>query len=105
QGVRLPTLGCFDIVPTRIKVGHETVTVQRPVFYLARNLVATHYLTDDPNYLPGHKVLEPLKYCEVAKRVSVSRKKVENCILGTTSLLSFCLGKGKNIALVLRDVG
>ncbi|NXS77162.1 CCD81 protein, partial [Pandion haliaetus] len=27
------------------------------------------------------------------------------CIQGTTSLLSYCLGKGENIALVLRDIG
>lgn len=35
----------------------------------------------------------------------MSRQKVENCIQGTMSLLSHCLGKGENVALVLRDVG
>ncbi|NXS39437.1 CCD81 protein, partial [Balaeniceps rex] len=54
---------------------------------------------------PGDKVLEPLKYAKVAMDASVSRRKVEGCILGITSLLSHCLGKGKNAALVLRDVG
>ncbi|KFQ54148.1 Coiled-coil domain-containing protein 81, partial [Pelecanus crispus] len=29
----------------------------------------------------------------------------EGCILGITSLLSHCLGKGDNAALVLKDVG
>ncbi|KFZ45862.1 Coiled-coil domain-containing protein 81, partial [Antrostomus carolinensis] len=54
---------------------------------------------------PGHKELEPLKYTKVAKAVSMSWQKVESCIQGTTSLLSHCLGKGENVALVLRDVG
>ncbi|KFP35967.1 Coiled-coil domain-containing protein 81, partial [Chlamydotis macqueenii] len=54
---------------------------------------------------PGKKELEPLKYAKVTKDASVSRQKVMDCILGTTSLLSLCLGKGENIALVLRDVG
>ncbi|NXX57601.1 CCD81 protein, partial [Scopus umbretta] len=54
---------------------------------------------------PGNKVLEPLKYAKVATDASVSRRKVEACILGVTSLLSHCLGKGENTALVLRDVG
>ncbi|NXW11231.1 CCD81 protein, partial [Fregetta grallaria] len=54
---------------------------------------------------PGNKELEPLKYAKVATDASVSRRKVEGCILGITSLLSHCLGKGENAALVLRDVG
>ncbi|NXN09540.1 CCD81 protein, partial [Indicator maculatus] len=54
---------------------------------------------------PGNKELEPLKYSKVAATASVSRQKVEGCIEGTTSLLSHCLGKGENVALILRDVG
>ncbi|NXA27968.1 CCD81 protein, partial [Ibidorhyncha struthersii] len=54
---------------------------------------------------PGNKELEPLKYTKVAMAASVSRQKVEVCIQGTMSLLSHCLGKGENIALVLRDIG
>ncbi|NXK26069.1 CCD81 protein, partial [Arenaria interpres] len=54
---------------------------------------------------PGNKEVEPLKYAKVATAASVSRQKVEACIQGTTSLLSYCLGKGENIALVLKDVG
>ncbi|KAF1406055.1 Coiled-coil domain-containing protein 81, partial [Spheniscus humboldti] len=54
---------------------------------------------------PGNKELEPLKYAKVATDASVSRRKVEGCILGVTSLLSHCVGKGENVALVLRNVG
>ncbi|NXK01050.1 CCD81 protein, partial [Corythaixoides concolor] len=54
---------------------------------------------------PGNKELEPLKYAKVAMDASVSRQKAEGCLLGTTSLLSHCLGKGENVALVLKDVG
>ncbi|NXG59219.1 CCD81 protein, partial [Hemiprocne comata] len=54
---------------------------------------------------PGNKELEPLKHIKVATVASVSRQKVERCIQGTTCLLSHCLGKGENIALVLRDIG
>ncbi|KFQ74279.1 Coiled-coil domain-containing protein 81, partial [Phoenicopterus ruber ruber] len=53
----------------------------------------------------GNKELEPLKYTKVAAATSVSGLKVEGCIQGTTSLLSHCLGKGENIALILRNVG
>ncbi|NWI35156.1 CCD81 protein, partial [Sula dactylatra] len=54
---------------------------------------------------PGNKEVEPMKYAKVATDAFVSRHKVENCIQGTMSLLSYCLGKGENVALVLRDVG
>ncbi|KFU88832.1 Coiled-coil domain-containing protein 81, partial [Chaetura pelagica] len=53
----------------------------------------------------GNKELEPLKYSKVATAISVSRRKVEGCIQGTVSLLSHCLGKGKNVSLILKDVG
>ncbi|NXP44797.1 CCD81 protein, partial [Heliornis fulica] len=53
----------------------------------------------------GNKVLEPVKYGKVAAAASVSLRKVEACMQGTVSLLSHCLGKGKNIAFVLKDVG
>ena len=46
-----------------------------------------------------------MKYAKVAVDAAVSVRKVEDCIQGTTSLLSHCLGKGENVALVLRDVG
>ncbi|KFW96885.1 Coiled-coil domain-containing protein 81, partial [Phalacrocorax carbo] len=54
---------------------------------------------------PGNKELEPMKYAKVATDAFVSRQKVEGCIQGTMSLLSYCLGKGENVALVLREVG
>ncbi|NXW52648.1 CCD81 protein, partial [Nyctiprogne leucopyga] len=54
---------------------------------------------------PGNKEVEPLKFTQVAKAVCMSWQKTENCIQGTTSLLSHCLGKGENVAFVLRDVG
>ncbi|NXN25286.1 CCD81 protein, partial [Nycticryphes semicollaris] len=56
-----------------------------------------------PVVLPGNKELEPLKYSEVV--TSVPRQKVEGSIQGTTSLLSRCLAKGDNVALVLKDLG
>ncbi|NXN65413.1 CCD81 protein, partial [Himantopus himantopus] len=105
QGVRIPTLGCFDTVPKRIHVGNEAVTIQKPVFHLARNLAVVHNLMDDKAYLPGNKELEPLKYAKVAMAASVSRQKVEVCIQGTTSLFSHCLGKGENVSLVMKDIG
>ncbi|KFV47455.1 Coiled-coil domain-containing protein 81, partial [Gavia stellata] len=48
---------------------------------------------------------EPLKYFKVATAASVPRWKVGDCIQGTMSLLSYCLGKGENVALVLRVIG
>ncbi|NXY80490.1 CCD81 protein, partial [Glareola pratincola] len=105
QGVRIPSLGYFDTVLQRIQVGDEAVTIQSPMFHLAMNLAVGHNLMDDKAYLPGNKEVEPLAYTKVATAASVSRLKAESCIQGTVSLLSRCLGKGENIALVLRDVG
>ncbi|NXF42140.1 CCD81 protein, partial [Nyctibius bracteatus] len=105
QGVRIPSIGSFDVIPKRIQVGDEVVTMQKPVFRLARNLIVVHNLTDNKSYLPGNKEVEALKYNKVAEAIKVSRQKVEHCIQGTASLLSRCLGKGENVALVLSDIG
>ncbi|XP_027597513.1 coiled-coil domain-containing protein 81-like [Pipra filicauda] len=105
KGIRVPTLGSFDVVHTEIPVGDRTVTLQRPMFYLARNLGGVSNLMDNNIDLTGDKPLEPLKYAQVAVEASVSRRKAESCILGTTSLLYHCLAKGAGAAFVLRDVG
>ncbi|XP_051667899.1 coiled-coil domain-containing protein 81-like [Manacus candei] len=105
KGIRVPTLGSFDVAHTEIPVGDRTVTLQRPVFYLARNLGGVSNLMDTNTDLTGDKPLEPLKYAEVALEASVSRRKAESCVLGTTSLLYHCLAKGVGAAFVLRDVG
>ncbi|NWT53193.1 CCD81 protein, partial [Erythrocercus mccallii] len=104
QGIRIPTLGSFDVVPTETLVGNKTVILQMPVFHLARNLGGAQNM-DNKDNLPGGKQLEPLKYARVALEASVSRRKAESCILGTTSLLCHCLQKGTGVAFVLRDVG
>ncbi|NWZ30528.1 CCD81 protein, partial [Asarcornis scutulata] len=54
---------------------------------------------------PGHKELEPLKLPEVAANVYMSSQRVDSCIQGTVSLISRCVGKGENIALILKDMG
>lgn len=143
QGVRIPTLGSFDVVQTETLVGNKTVILQRPVFHLARNIgegqnlenkddlagktedltpqvwgaVGNHttFLRAPPGKhlwgsasipgFPGDKQQEPLKYARVAMEASVSRRKVESCILGTTSLLHHCLENGMSVAFVLNDVG
>ncbi|NXR12828.1 CCD81 protein, partial [Semnornis frantzii] len=105
QGVWIPTLGYFDTVPREVMMGGETVTLQMPTFHLARNLVCAHSLTDDRALLPGNEELEPLKYSKVVATASVSWWKVECCTKGTMSLLSHCLRKGENVALILKDIG
>ncbi|NXG78290.1 CCD81 protein, partial [Baryphthengus martii] len=105
QGVRIPTLGSFEVIPQQVQVGKEVLTIPKPTFRLARNLVDVHDLPDDKDLLPGNKELEPLKYFKAASAVAVSRRKVEICVEGTTSLLWQCLAKGHNVALVLKDLG
>ncbi|KAM8982816.1 uncharacterized protein PRD47_001029 [Ara ararauna] len=104
QGIRIPTLGSFDVVSARIQVGKRSVTIRKPAFRVAPNLGLVHNLTDNQD-LRGDKELEPLNYSKVATDAHVSRRQAKRCILGTTSLLSRCLGKGHNVALLLRDVG
>ncbi|XP_066841450.1 coiled-coil domain-containing protein 81-like isoform X2 [Anser cygnoides] len=82
QGVRIPALGSFDVVPRWVKDGNKTVIFLMPTFRLARNLVITHNLTDDKEYLPGHKELEPLKVAEVAANACMSQQRAENCMRG-----------------------
>lgn len=47
QGIRIPTLGSFDVVSTCIQVGNRTVTVRKPVFRVAWNLGLVHNLMDN----------------------------------------------------------
>ncbi|XP_047912747.1 uncharacterized protein [Anser cygnoides] len=105
KGVRIPTLGSFDIIQKRIQAGDTAVILQWPVFHLATNLINTHHLVDSKGSLPAHKKLEPLRRAKVAADACVSWQKAESCIRGTMSLISQCLREGENIALVLRDVG
>lgn len=56
QGIRIPTLGSFEVVPTRIQVGDEVSAIPCPVFRLARNIAETHGLVDNKDYLPGRTV-------------------------------------------------
>lgn len=72
QGIRIPTLGSFDVVPTRIQVGKEVMTVQRPVFRLARNIVVVHGLVDDKDYLLGTITSEALAGCTVGLRGGIA---------------------------------
>ncbi|XP_035190676.1 coiled-coil domain-containing protein 81-like [Oxyura jamaicensis] len=105
QGVRIPTLGSFDTIPEQVRVQASDLTVQRPVFRLARNLADAHQLTEDKAYVPGDKLLEPLRYAQIAAATFVSAKRVVGCIQATMSLFSRCIRKGKNVALILKDIG
>nr|XP_047933317.1 coiled-coil domain-containing protein 81-like isoform X2 [Anser cygnoides] len=231
KGVHIPTLGSFDTIPEQVRVQAGDLTVQRPVFRLARNLSDAHQLTDDKAYVPGElsayslgswqlrevhvpplhgrgdqmspiplpgrrvadnpqtetaccgagvttgslcaiaarasipeklpggkqapgtcsaagsshssapcplqqgiprepggcwgvgvacvtapspallcgfpgdKLLEPLRYTHIAAATFVSAKRVVGCIQATMSLFSRCIGKGKNVALILKDIG
>ncbi|XP_057274902.1 coiled-coil domain-containing protein 81-like [Pezoporus wallicus] len=105
KGVRIPSLGTLDVVQEKIQVGDELVTIHRPTFSLARNLALVHNLMGNKLYAPGNKELEPLKYSKVASSIPTSRQKVERCVQGTMSQLSYCLGKGETVALVLKDIG
>lgn len=60
QGVRIPTLGSFDIIQKRIQAGDTAVILQWPVFHLATNLINTHHLVDSKGSLPGKAVDETL---------------------------------------------
>ncbi|XP_040424008.1 uncharacterized protein LOC121075128 isoform X1 [Cygnus olor] len=54
---------------------------------------------------PGDKLLEPLRYTHIAAATFVSVKRVVGCIQATMSLFSRCIGKGRNVALILKDIG
>lgn len=60
QGVRIPTLGSFDIIQKRIQAGDKAMIFQWPVFHLATNLINTHHLEDSNGSLPGKAVDETL---------------------------------------------
>lgn len=54
---------------------------------------------------PGDKLLEPLRYAQIAAATFVSAKRVVGCIQATMSLFSRCIRKGRNVALILKDIG
>ncbi|KAI6061811.1 Coiled-coil domain-containing protein 81 [Aix galericulata] len=105
KGVRIPTLGSFDVIQKRIQAGDKAMVFQWPVFHLATNLINTHHLVDSNGSLPAHKKLEPLRRAQVASDACVPWQKAESCIRGTMALISQCLREGENVALVLRDLG
>ncbi|XP_015726408.1 coiled-coil domain-containing protein 81-like isoform X1 [Coturnix japonica] len=105
KGIRIPTLGSFDTILERVQVGAGYLAVQRPVFYLARNLAEGHRLTVDMSYMPGNKVLQPMQQAQIAATTFVSSKRVVRCIQATMSLFSRCIAQGRNTALILRDIG
>lgn len=53
----------------------------------------------------GNKVLQPLQYARIAAATFVSPKRVVRCIQATMSLFSRCIAQGRNVALILRDIG
>ncbi|XP_029819840.1 steroid 21-hydroxylase-like [Manacus vitellinus] len=85
---------------TETQMENKIVILQKPVLCLP----LAHSLLDNKDNLAGNKQLEPLNYAKVAVEAFVFQRKVEGCILSTTSLLSHCLGKGERMAFVLRDV-
>ncbi|XP_021269093.1 coiled-coil domain-containing protein 81-like [Numida meleagris] len=105
KGVWIPTFGSFDTISTDIRTANGTVTLQWPVFHLARNLRAMCHLKSYKESLPAHKEVEPLKYSEVAAAASVSWQRGKACIQSTVYLLSSCLQNGENVAFVLKDIG
>ncbi|XP_072216864.1 uncharacterized protein [Excalfactoria chinensis] len=105
KGVWIPTFGSFDIISKEIRTKDKTVTLCWPVFQLARNLIAVHHLKSRSEFLPVDRKVEALKSSQVAAATSVSWKTAQKCIQSTVSLLSSCLQNGKNVAVVLKDVG
>ncbi|XP_072193323.1 uncharacterized protein [Excalfactoria chinensis] len=105
KGVWIPTFGSFDIISKEIRTKDRTVTLCWPVFQLARNLIAVHHLKSRRGSLPVDRKVEALKSSQVAAAASVSWKTAQKCIQSTVSLLSSCLQNGKNVAVVLKDVG
>ncbi|XP_072217269.1 uncharacterized protein [Excalfactoria chinensis] len=105
KGVWIPTFGSFDIISKEIRTKDRTVTLCWPVFQLARNLIAVHHLKSCRGSLPVDRKVEALKSSQVAAAASVSWKTAQKCIQSTVSLLSSCLQNGKNVAVVLKDVG
>ncbi|KFQ22060.1 hypothetical protein N332_02060, partial [Mesitornis unicolor] len=53
---------------------------------------------------PGNKDLEPIRYMVIATATSGPQCQVEVAIQRTLSLLSQCLVRGENVALVLQDI-
>ncbi|XP_040404097.1 coiled-coil domain-containing protein 81-like [Cygnus olor] len=67
QAVRIPSLGTFTVVTEQVaSQKNDIVTVERPMFHLAKAIVHNHDLRYDYIDVPGHLHFEELPYAQIA---------------------------------------
>ncbi|XP_047909402.2 coiled-coil domain-containing protein 81-like isoform X1 [Anser cygnoides] len=106
QAVRIPGLGTFTVVTEQVaSQKNDIVTVERPMFHLAKAIVHNYDLRYDYIDIPGHLHFEELPYAQIASENNVSESLVRLCIDRTTRLFCVCIEDRQNVAFLWRDVG
>eukprot|EP00075_Anas_platyrhynchos_P016676 XP_027305929.1 coiled-coil domain-containing protein 81-like [Anas platyrhynchos] len=106
QAVRIPGLGTFTVVTEQVaNQEKDIVTVERPVFHLAKAIVHNNDLRYDYIDVPGYAHFEELPYAQIASENNVSESLVRLCIERSTRLFRVCIEDRQNIAFLWRDIG
>ncbi|XP_068528359.1 coiled-coil domain-containing protein 81-like [Anas acuta] len=106
QAVRIPGLGTFTVVTEQVaNKEKDIVTVERPVFHLAKAIVHNNDLRYDYIDVPGYAHFEELPYAQIASENNVSESLVRLCIERSTRLFRVCIEDRQNIAFLWRDIG
>eukprot|EP00075_Anas_platyrhynchos_P017841 XP_027307094.1 titin-like [Anas platyrhynchos] len=106
QAVHIPGLGTFTVVTEQVaNQEKDIVTVERPVFHLAKAIVHNNDLRYDYIDVPGYAHFEELPYAQIASENNVSESLVRLCIERSTRLFRVCIEDRQNIAFLWRDIG
>ncbi|POI25439.1 hypothetical protein CIB84_010811 [Bambusicola thoracicus] len=84
------------------------VTVERPLFHLAKALAQDHdlqYDSIDVAVSPGHDQYQQLPYAKIASENGISEGAAQLCVERTVCLFCACIEKRRNVAFIWRDVG
>ncbi|NXA16510.1 CCD81 protein, partial [Sapayoa aenigma] len=105
QGVLVPGLGTFAVVPKQVDSMEEMYVVRRPVFQLDMDVSSLRELMFPMVMIPDDIEIMPLDYWWLSQTTSLPPDVVRNCVEETILLYSFQLRDRRNLTFAFGDIG
>ncbi|NXX69418.1 CCD81 protein, partial [Spizella passerina] len=105
QGVLVPGLGTFAVIPEQINSTEEVYVVRRPVFQLDMDMSCLQDLVFPTVMIPGDIVIMPLDYWWLSQNNSLPPDLVRGCVEETILLYSFQLRDRQHPAFAFENIG
>ncbi|NXI31336.1 CCD81 protein, partial [Sterrhoptilus dennistouni] len=105
QGVLVPGLGTFAVVPEQINGTEEVYVVRRPIFQLDMDMSCLRELVFPTVMMPGDIEIMPLDYWWLSQANSFPPDVVRGCVEETILLYSFQLRDGQCPAFAFENIG